>query len=516
MARPEEDVRLAELLGVLTLGADLGMQQPMEHVLRQCLIALRLARHLDLDERDQTIVYYTSMMAWLGCHIDAYEQAKWFGDDLSLKGDFRTSDFKGQRAEAAFMLRHLGTGAGTLDRIALGLGFLREGRRYAMDMIANHWRAADELAERIGLDGQIRASVEQTFERWDGRGVPEGRKGAEILLTAQLVNLADVVEVYHRVGGTEAAVAVARERSGTQFAPAVVETFCEVATVVLDGLEDHSWDTVIASEPASGVRVHGAEVTTTLEAFADFIDLKTPHTIGHSRAVAELAAAAGRDLGLADVRVEALRRAALVHDFGRLGVSNAIWDKPTPLTPAELERVRMCPYLTGRMLAFSPVLAPLAEIAVQHHERLDGSGYPRGISGDALTTEARVLAAADLYRSTIEPRPHRAAGSAADAAARLHAEVRAGRLDGPAVEAVLHAAGHRTGRRRVWPDGLTTREVDVLRLVARGLSNREIAEQLVIAPKTVGNHVEHVYAKIGVTNRALAAMYAARHGVMRD
>lgn len=219
-------------------------------------------------------------------------------------------------------------------------------------------------------------------------------------------------------------------------------------------------------------------------------------------------------MGLSEDRVETLRRAALVHDFGRLGVSNAIWDKQTALSPSELERMRLYPYLTGRMLAFSPALAPLGAIAVQQHERLDGSGYPSGLSGDALTTEGRVLAVADLYRSTVEPRPHRAAGSAADAAARLHAEVRAGRVDAGAVEAVLRAAGHQTGRRRVWPAGLTAREVEVLRLLARGLSNREIAEDLVIAPKTVGNHIEHIYAKIGVSNRALAAMYATRHGVM--
>ena len=264
------------------------------------------------------------------------------------------------------------------------------------------------------------------------------------------------------------------------------------------------------------MRVRGDQVDATLVAFADFIDLKSPYTIGHSRAVADLAEAAGQGMGLAEDRVRLLRRAALVHDFGRLGVSNAIWDKEAPLSESEWERVRLYPYLTGRMLAFSPLLAPLGAVAVQHHERLDGSGYPRGLSGDALTTEGRILAVADLYRSALEPRPHRGAGSTADAATRLHAEVRAGRLDGGAVEAVLRAAGHQISKVRTWPAGLTAREVEVLRLLARGLSNREIAAQLVIAPKTVGNHVEHIYAKIGVSNRALAGMYAARHGLLVD
>lgn len=521
-----QDVRLAELLGVLTLGADLGMQQPMEHVLRQCLIALRLATHHGLDEDEQVVIYYASMLAWLGCHIDAYEQAKWFGDDLTLKGDFRTTDLGGQRAQAAFMLRHLGAGSGALDRIAVGLGFLRTGRRDAMEMIINHWRAADQLASRLGLDAGVRATVEQTFERWDGHGYPRGRKGSDILLSAQLVNLADVVEVYHRLGGTSAAIEVARERSGTQFGPDLVAAFCAAAPQILDGLQSHGWDEVLACEPSTGVRVPGSEVTSTLEAFADFIDLKSPYTIGHSRAVAELATNAAHELGLdresdGTARVEDLRRAALVHDFGRLGISNAIWDKQAPLTSVERERVRMYPYLTERMLAFSPVLAPLSRIAVQHHERLDGSGYPRGLTAAQLTTESRLLAAADRYRSTLEPRAYRCAATAADAAARLKAAVRAGRLDPEAVHAVLRSAGHRTGHihrpapaRQIWPDGLTTREVDVLRLLARGLSNRLIAEQLAITPKTVGNHIEHIYAKIGASNRALAALYAARQGLM--
>ena len=197
-------------------------------------------------------------------------------------------------------------------------------------------------------------------------------------------------------------------------------------------------------------------------------------------------------------------------------MSNGIWDKRGPLTPAEMERVRLHPYLTERMLAFSPALAPLGAIAVQHHERLDGSGYPHGLSGDAITPAGRILAAADVYRACTEPRPHRPGRSPDDAAAELRAEVTAGRIDGDAASAVLAAAGHRVSRRREWPAGLTAREVEVLRLVARGLSNREIAEQLTISRKTAGNHVEHIYSKIGVSNRARASLFAMKHGLMSD
>jgi HD-GYP domain-containing protein (c-di-GMP phosphodiesterase class II) len=212
--------------------------------------------------------------------------------------------------------------------------------------------------------------------------------------------------------------------------------------------------------------------------------------------------------------VSSLRRAAFVHDIGRLGVSNTIWDKPAALTRSELERVRLHPYLTERMLSFSAALAPLGTMAGQHHERLDGSGYPRGVSGDAITSAGRILAAADSYHALTEARPYRPARSAADAAAELRAEVGSGRLDGAAVDAVLRAAGHRVRRRREWPAGLTAREVEIVRLLVRGLTARAIAGQLVISPKTASSHIEHIYAKTGVSNRAQLSLFALQHGLM--
>ena len=223
---------LAELLAVLSLATDLGMGQPMEHVLRQCLIALRLAGRLGLDEADQEVVYYTALVAWVGCHVDAYEQAKWFGDDTALKSDFRRTDFATAASRPLFMLRHLGAGRPIAERTRLGLTFFGEGRKAAEDMLDNHWMAADSLAAQLGLAQRVRDSVEQTFERWDGKGVPKGARGEEILLATRLVALADVVEVFHRAGGVGAAVDVARQRRGTQFDPAIVDLFvAEAATL---------------------------------------------------------------------------------------------------------------------------------------------------------------------------------------------------------------------------------------------------------------------------------------------
>jgi len=197
-------------------------------------------------------------------------------------------------------------------------------------------------------------------------------------------------------------------------------------------------------------------------------------------------------------------------------VSNAIWDKPGPLGAGEWERVRLQPYLTERILRQSPGLRSIGAVAVQLRERLDGSGYPAGLAGAAITEPGRILAAADVYQSMVEARPHRAARRPDEAATELRAEVRRGRLDGDAAEAILVAAGHRSRARRERPAGLTAREVDVLRLVARGLSSKEIATELVISPKTARNHIEHIYVKIGATTRVSAGLFAIKHGLLES
>jgi HD-GYP domain-containing protein (c-di-GMP phosphodiesterase class II) len=382
-------------------------------------------------------------------------------------------------------------------------------------MLENHWRASDDLMERIGLDRRIRDTVEQSYERWDGRGVPKGLKGEEILLTSRLVNLADVVEVFYRAGGLRAAVSVARERAGSQFDPDLAETFAAAAASLFAEVDAaETWEAVLSATPASRYWLSGGQLDEALEAVADFVDVKSPYTIGHSRGVADLAAAAAPSYGMDESEATELRRAGLVHDLGRLGVPNTIWDKEGPLTPSELEHVRMHPYLTERMLASSAALAPLAAMAVQHHERLDGSGYPRGVTGAEMTPAGRLLAAADSYHARLEPRPHRRAQLPDQAARELRADVRSRQIDGDAAEAVLSAAGHRTPKRREWPAGLTSREVEILRLLARGMSNKQIARALVISPKTTNTHVEHIYTKLSVTNRALASLFAAKHGLI--
>ena len=511
-----EQVRLAELLGALSLGIDLGFGQPMEHVLRQCWIALRLSDHLGLDEDERSVVYYTALLTNVGCHTDAHEQARWFGDDIALKGDKYAYGLHGVRSTVAG-LRRLGAGQPALQRFRLGLDFVLSGHRDLDGMIDRHSAMARELAAEVGLPASVQDAVASAYEQADGKGWPGERSGEDIPMPARVSQLSEFVEVAHRSGGAEAAAALARRLAGSQFDAEVAHRFADGAEEILAGLGDGStWGEVIDAEPSLARPLVGVEVDEALGAIADFVDLKSPYTLGHARGVSQLTAAAAEELGFDAATRVTLNRAALAHGLGRLGISNAIWDKAGPLGVGERERVRLQPYLTERMLQQSPALQPIGALAAQLRERLDGSGYPHGTVGASLSPSARLLAAADVYQAMSEPRPHRPARSPQEAATELRGEVRAGRRDGDVVEAVLVAAGHRARARPERPAGLTAREVDVLRLLARGLSAKEIAAELQIAPKTARNHIEHIYVKTDSSSRVAASLFAIKHGLLPD
>lgn len=513
---PSAGVRLAEIVAMLSLATDLGYGQPMEHVQRSCMLALRLSERLGLTDDQRAVVYYVGLLACVGCYADAHEQARWFGDDIVLKTDMYDVDFAGMPM-MTFMMRHVALGDPLTKRAGRMMAFMTNGRHEVEGMYVTHCLVAGTLAERLGLATDVRDALHQAYERWDGRGQPAGLKGEDIALSARLMRLSRAVEVFFRRGGPEAAIDVARQRRASEFDPNLVDLFVDDAPSLLeDAAATTSWAAVVNAEPALTRTLSRQELDAVLEAIADYTDLKSPFTIGHSRAVADLAAEAGRVHGLASSEVALLRRAALVHDIGRLGISNAIWDKPGPLSESEWERVRLHPYLTERMLAGSAALSPLGTIAAQDHLRLNGSGYPSGLGRASVSPLALILAAADVYQACLEPRPHRPARSADEAASELRAEVQAGRIDSGAADAVLAAAGHRVGRRREGPAGLTVREVEVLQLLARGMSNKAIAEHLVITPKTASSHVEHIYTKLGVSSRAAASLFAAQSGLLPE
>lgn len=366
----------------------------MERVLRQCLIATRLAERVGLDDYQRAGVYYTALLINVGCHTDAHEQAKWFGDDIDLKADKYTYEPKTFR-EAVAGLRRFGAGNPPLQRVRTGVEFALHGRHDLEGMIARHAKMAQMLAEELGLSDAACEELGDAYEQWDGKGWPGELAGQNIPIAARIAQLAEYVEVAHRLQGVDAARAVALRRAGSQFDPALSELVDAHAAEIFGGLDEAgTWAAVIDAEPVLTVVLSDQQVDSALLAIANYVDLKSPFTLGHSRAVAGLAAAASK-LGLDDAEVHSLRRAGLVHGFGRLGVSNGIWDKAGPLAAGEWERVRMQPYFTGRMLQQSHALAPLGALAIQHRERLDGSGYPRGLSGAAISRPARVLGAAD-------------------------------------------------------------------------------------------------------------------------
>ncbi|UNK72143.1 HD domain-containing phosphohydrolase [Microbacterium sp. H1-D42] len=506
--------RRAEVLAAISTAIDLGLGQPMDHMLRSALIATRLADRLGLSADERAATYYATLVSWIGCHADSHEYAGIFGDDIAVRAVSYSVDWAGLPF-AGLLMRQVGRGRPAPERaLAVAKLFARSGRDL-VGMMRSHCASATALASEMGLSDRVGTALQYTFERWDGRGAPHGARGEQLAIEMRVAQLADVAEVWLRLWGEDACREMVRERRGRQFDPEVADAFLgEVWSGMLE-LED-VWSAALAEAPDDDRVLGPEELHRLVVAAGDFADAKCPFTLGHSRGVAGLAAAAGETLGLDPVSIGRLRRAGHLHDLGRIGVSNAVWEKSAPLSGSDWERVRLYPYLTERVLRRVGGLGAEATLAASHRERLDGSGYPLGLRAVDLSPAQRLLAAADCAHTWREARPHRAARADADVVRGLREQAREGRLDPEAVDAVIAALGQPVSGRPAWPDGLTTREVEVLRLVARASSNREIAAELVVAEKTVRNHIEHIYAKLGVSNRVSAGLYASAHGLAQE
>lgn len=504
-------VSRTELLAALSVAIDLGLGQPMDHMLRSAVIGSQLAERIGLDERDRATTFYICLVMWIGCHADSHEYTQWFGDDIAVRYDSHFIDWSGAEYRW-FLLRNLGRESPLPNRAKLAARMLVDARGNLGGLVQSHCLSASLLADEIGLGDDVSRALPYTYERWDGTGLPAGATAAQIPIAMRVAHVADIAEVHHRAHGADAAIAEIRRRRGSHFDPEVVDAFTAAAEELLPTGED-AWSAASRFAPDPGAPLTPSEVDRLLQAMGDFVDLKCPFTLGHSRSVSDLAESAARCAGLPQDDVDVVRRAGYVHDLGRIGVSNRVWEKPAALTRAERERVHMHPYLTGRILARVDGLEAVRTTAVNHHERLDGSGYPNGLRANDLSVCDRILAASESYCSLGEPRPYRQALAEPAAADRLRAEATGGRLDRDAVHYVLEAKGHRPPTKPTRPAGLTRREVEVLLLIAQGQSNRQIASSLWIAEKTVRNHVEHIYAKIGVSNRIGASLFATRHGL---
>jgi HD-GYP domain-containing protein (c-di-GMP phosphodiesterase class II) len=504
-------VRLSEVLAALSLATDVGHDQPLEKSLRNAVIAAGLGMELGLGREDLSDAYYVALLRSMGCTANAHEAAALMGDDRAFAGLVQVLDVGDPAGWARGASDRVASWAPDLARERTPEWFLHEGLRAGREAGRAACEVATTLARRLGLSAGVQLGLEQVYERWDGHGAPAGRRGEELCVAARIAHLVDVVEIFDRAGGPPAAREVARLRAGRHFDPAVVAAFDRAADELLGGLDDGEdmLEVALDVEPGPVPRCPRDELAGLAEAIADFADLKSPWTLGHSPRVADIAAGA-----VGEAERETMRLAALLHDLGRVAVPNGIWDKRGSLGGGERERVRLHAYYTERILVRTPVFAGVARLAGAHHERPDGSGYHRGLGGDALTKQMRVLACADAYVAMTADRPHRPALGVEQAAAQLRAEARDGRLCAEAAEAVLGTAGHERAPREAPPCGLTEREVEVLVLLARGLTNKEIAAELVVSPRTVGHHVAHVYDKICRRTRAGAALFAVEHAIV--
>ena len=502
--------RLAELLAALSLAADLGNGVPMETTLRVCLLTTRLAHEAGLRDDDLGAAYYTGLLWSAGCTATSHEERVRFGDDLGLKRAMAGADFE-RPAEILRRAAGIGEGWGASARLQGLSGMLRHGQTHGQAIAVAHCEAAASLASRLGLGTKVKEGLGAFFEYWNGRGGPARISGEAIPAPARAARLA--YEAVHALRVGDDPARVVRSRAGGELDPALAATFEKRARDLMAGLDQESvWSEALEVEPEPRPWAPASRVDIFAAALGDLVDLKSVFWLGHSSSVARLTDAAAGGMHINKEETVLLRRASLIHGLGRVAVSNRIWDKPGPLSPAEWERVRLYPYFTDRVVSRAPALANVVRPASGAQERLDGSGYHRGLPAAAQPVAMRLLASAAAYQSMTEDRPHRPALDNRAAAAELRAEAAAGRLDGEAVGAVLEAAGHPRPRGD-WPAGLTDREVQVLRLVARGNTNRQVAGALSIAEETARNHIKHIYDKIGISSRAGAAMYAMEHGL---
>jgi HD-GYP domain-containing protein (c-di-GMP phosphodiesterase class II) len=499
------EFRLAELVAALSVVSDLGKGLTDGQGLRAGAVAGALADRLDLPDADREALFWVGLLRFVGCTATASEMAAALGDELAVSAAFAAADARDLRDVLRGALAAVGPRP---DRL---LAFLARAPAVVREHEVASCEVAQVVAGRLGLPGTVAAALGQVFERWDGRGHPGLRGGADLSLATRVWQVAHVLDL---LADRRDAAAQLRRRAGRTLDPAVAGVAADAADALLGVREEAGLAAVLDAEPQPHRTVGPDDADEVLAVFGLVADLKSPGFRGHSERLSALVASAAGVAGRPDDEVTTLRRAGLVADVGRVAVSSAIWEKERPLSDAEREQVRLHPYFTARALVRVPALADLAELACAHHERCDGSGYHRGLAGTAFSPAAALLAAADAWVTAGEPRPHRPARDDAEKTALLRTHADAGRLPAAAVDAVLAAAGAAPPPAAAPAGGLTAREVAVLDLVADGLTNVAIGRRLGISPKTVNAHLEHVYAKLGVSTRASAVVAALARGAL--
>jgi HD-GYP domain-containing protein (c-di-GMP phosphodiesterase class II) len=502
-------VRLAELLSPLAAATDAAAALPPDTSQRTALIALGLGRALALPAASLSDLLYAGLVRHLGCSATAHEETRLMGDDQELHLAMNPLDHASPVEVFKGAAKGFGRGRSVGRRARAVTSFLVQGPSAMPRIFAARCEVSARLAKRLGLSDSAVLALDEVYERFDGKGMPRRRRGEALSPLSGVLAVAEWMAMFVPLPGGEAvAFETLTRRAGGQFDPKVVRALAGARDEILAPARQAApLVALLDAEPAPRRSVDDPRAVA--QVLADFADIKSTFTVGHSRGVAALARQAAQGLGLGEAEVAALELAGWLHDLGRVSVSNAIWDKPGPLDAGEWEKVRAHPQFTERALA-APPFAAVAHLAAADHERMDGGGYPRRVTPPLA---ARILAAADFVRALREPRPHRPAYPLDRAAALAVQEAAAGRLDRAAVNAVLDAAGQ-TGTRAAPPRGLTERELDVLRLLARGRVDKEIAAALAISHRTVHHHNQSIFAKLGVSSRGAAALFAAENALL--
>ena len=405
-------LRMAEVLGALSHALDMTEGQPPGHCLRSCWIGMHVGAAMDLGPDELATLYYTLLLKDAGCSSNAARLWELYGgDDRLVKNDYKQVDSQSLLQLGHFVLRHAGAGEALRERFARVLNLVRHGEGLATELVATRCERGAQIALQLGFSAAVADGVHSLDEHWNGRGKPEGLRGERIPLNARIALLAQVVDVFHHAGGLDAALGEVRQRSGQWFDPAVVAAFEQVARD--KGFWAALGDTGVARrvldlEPRQdALNVDEDRLDAIAEAFGQVVDAKSPYTYGHSTRVAQVAAAVAGELGLEPSRRRWLRRGALLHDLGKLGVSNGILDKPGKLDPEEWDQMRAHARYTEEILSRIGVFRELAQVAGAHHERLDGKGYPYGLTAERISLETRVITVADIFDAITAARPYR-------------------------------------------------------------------------------------------------------------
>jgi HD-GYP domain-containing protein (c-di-GMP phosphodiesterase class II) len=408
------DLRMAALLGSLSHALDLVEGQPSGHCVRCCWIGVQIGQQIGLSDAELSDLYYTLLLKDIGCSSNAARICELFlTDDVTFKRDSKTVDPQSLPQAIRFILSHTGLKAGLAERFRAIFNVCRYSGDITRELIDTRCHRGADIARRMRFSDAVANGIENLDEHWNGKGHPVGHVGEDIPVASRIALLTQVIDVFQTAGGIPAAMREIRRRSGTWFDPRLVSAFEHIAArpAFWDMLRSNELeDMLFALEPAQHVIVlDEGYLDDIAAAFAQVIDAKTPYTSGHSERVTLFTDMIAQQLGLQDASRRRLKRAALLHDIGKLGVSNSVLDKPDKLDEAEWQVMRMHPVHSEAILSRAAAFADLARVGGGHHERLDGKGYPRGLKGDAIDLDTRIVTVADIFDALSADRPYRAA-----------------------------------------------------------------------------------------------------------